>query len=265
MDLIEAIVLGVAQGLTEWIPISSEGITVLLGVRFFGGITLTELIRLSLYLHLGTFLATIVYFKRDVVELAKQLIRYPKADASTKATLNFYIIATFISGGLGLAILKLVEQLEGSLDLTSKTIVIGLGFLLLVTGTIQLKKKVEGQRNAGQSNLTDSVLTGVAQGLAVLPGFSRSGMTVATLLLRGFDDAQSLRMSFILSLPMVLAGNILLNAVNFVFTVELFVALALSFLVGLVSVHFLLKFAEKVKFGYFVIFFGTLVLISAFI
>ncbi len=265
MNLIEAIILGIIQGVTEWIPISSEGITVLLGVKFIEGITVTELIRFSLYLHLGTFLAAVVYFKKDVADLIKQLIRYPKASADTKATLNFYIVATLVSGTLGLIVLKLIEKLEGVLDLTSKVVVIALGVLLLVTGLIQLIKKVEGQKTAGQANLVDGVLTGVAQGLAVLPGFSRSGMTVATLLLRGFDDAQSLRMSFILSLPIVLAGNILLNAVNFIFTPELFVAIALSFLAGIASIHFLLKFAKRVKFGYFIIFFGALVLVSAFI
>ncbi len=265
MGLIEAIILGITQGVTEWIPISSEGVTVLLGVKFFDGITINELIRLSLYLHLGTFLAAVVYFKKDVVSLIKQLIGYRKADAGTKAALNFYVIATLISGVLGITILKLIEKLEGSLDLTSKAVVIALGVLLLITGLIQLKKKIEGQRSAEQANLMDSVLTGVAQGIAVLPGFSRSGMTISTLVLRGFDDAQSLKMSFILSLPLVLAGNILLNGINFVFTAELFVALLLSFLAGIASIHLLLRFAKRVKFGWFVIFFGVLVIVSAFI
>ncbi len=265
MNLIEAIILGITQGLTEWIPISSEGVTVLLGVNFLDGITLTELIRLSLFLHLGTFLAAAVYFKKDILELIKQLLKYPKADADTKATLNFYIIATAISGALGLTILKVLEKLEGDFGFTGKAIIIALGILLLITGLVQLKRKIEGQRNVGQSNLTDSILVGVAQGIAVLPGFSRSGMTVATLLLRGFDDVQSLRMSFILSLPVILIGNIFLGAVKFVFTVDLFVAVALSFLVGIAAIHLLIKFAQRIKFGYFVVFFGVLVIISAFI
>ena len=254
-----------AQGITEWIPISSEGVTTLLGLNFFDGITLTELIRLSLYLHLGTFLAAIVYFRKDVMELAKQLIKYPKTSVGARAALNFYILATLISGALGIAILKLVEIAEGRFDFSSRAMVIALGALLLITGIVQLSKKIEGKRNVEQANLTDSILTGLAQGLAVLPGFSRSGMTIATLLLRGFDDTQSLRMSFILSLPVVLVGNILLNAVNFALTAELLVALVISFLMGLASVHFLLKFAERIRFGWFVIFFGTLVLVSTFI
>ena len=76
MNLIEAIILGITQGLTEWIPISSEGVTVLLGVNFLDGITLTELIRLSLFLHLGTFLAAAVYFKKDILEISKSRCRH---------------------------------------------------------------------------------------------------------------------------------------------------------------------------------------------
>lgn len=265
MDLIEAIILGIAQGITEWIPISSEGVTVLLGVNFLDGITLTELIRLSLFLHLGTFLAAAVYFKKDLLELIRQLLKYPKADASTQATLNFYIIATTFSGALGINILRAVEKLEGDFGFTSKAMIVALGILLLITGLIQFKKKIEGERSAGQSNITDSILVGAAQGIAVLPGFSRSGLTIATLLLRGFDDAQSLRMSFILSLPIVLVGNILLGTIKFALTVELFVAMALSFLVGIICIHFLIKFAQRIKFGYFTLFFGVLVIASAFI
>lgn len=265
MDLIRAIVLGISQGITEWIPISSEGVTVLIGVNFFDGITATELIRLSLYLHLGTFLAALIYFKKDISSLAKQLIGYRRADPNTKNKLNFYIGATLVSGLLGVGILKLVEGLEGIVGLTSGVIVIALGILLLVTGTVQLIKKTGGQRSAEAANLTDGVLAGVAQGLSVLPGLSRSGMTISTLLLRDFDDAESLRMSFILSLPIVLAGNILLNAVNFALTGELFVALALAFLAGLASIHLFLRLAKRIKFGWFAIIFGVLVLSSVFI
>lgn len=265
MSLIEAIVLGIAQGITEWIPISSEGVTVFLGVYFFDGITLTELIRLSLYLHLGTFLAALVYFRQDILILLRQLVAYPKVDISTKAVLNFYVLTTLISGVIGFTVLKAVEGLEGNLEFTSQTIVTLLGALLLITGLVQLKKKKDNQRDESQANVVDAILTGIAQGISVLPGFSRSGMTVATLLLRGFDDTKSLQMSFILSLPIVLMGNILLNAINFAFTGELFVAVALSFLIGLASIHFLLRFAKRVRFGYFVLFFGTLVIASTFI
>ncbi len=265
MNFIEAIILGIAQGISEWIPISSEGLTVLIGVNFFDGISATELIRLSLYLHLGTFLAALLYFRKEVVHLLKQLLAYRKADQGTKSTLNFYLIATVVSGALGYALIRGVEGLEGALGSTSKAIVIALGVLLLITGAFQLGKRGVGRRKVADATLTDSLLAGVAQGLAVLPGLSRSGMTVATFLLRDFEDTQSLKMSFILSLPIVLVGNVLLNTTNFAFTAELFVALLLSFLLGISTIHALLKFAKKIRFGWFVIFFGLLVLGSVFV
>jgi len=265
MNFIEAIVLGISQGVTEWIPISSEGVTVLLGVNFFDGITATELIRLSLYLHLGTFLAALFYFRQEVKALLKQLFAYRKNDSKTKAVLNFYLIATLVSGGLGYVIIRAVEGLEGLLGTTSTVVIVVLGVLLLITGAVQLAKRGGGARSVEDATLTDSLLAGIAQGLAVLPGLSRSGLTVSTFLLRDFDDSQSLRMSFILSLPIVLVGNVLLNTTNFVFTAELFIALALAFLVGLATIHGLLRFAKKIRFGYFVIIFGVLVLASAFI
>jgi len=264
VNLIQSIVLGIAQGITEWIPISSEGVTVYLGVNFFDGISATELIRLSLYLHLGTFLAALFYFRKDVMVLLKQLISYRNADQATKNTLNFYLVATTVSGLLGYGFIRLVEGLEGALDFTSQAIIIALGVLLLITGVVQLGKKNAGDRDVSNATLTDSILAGVAQGLAVLPGLSRSGMTVATFLLRGFGDSQSLKMSFILSLPIVLIGNILLNTASFVFTLELFLALTLAFLIGISTIHALLRFAKKVRFGYFVVVFGVLVLASAF-
>jgi undecaprenyl-diphosphatase len=111
--------------------------------------------------------------------------------------------------------------------------------------------------------ITDSVMAGVAQGISVIPGISRSGFTVATLLLRDIDDAQSLKLSFIMSLPVVLMGNILLNTSQFVFTLQSFVALVLAFGFGFLTIHFLLKTAEKTPFGWFMIFFGFLVSASA--
>ncbi|MEX2054167.1 MAG: undecaprenyl-diphosphate phosphatase [Candidatus Colwellbacteria bacterium] len=265
MNLIEAIILGAVQGISEWIPISSEGLTVLLGVYFFDGITATELIRLSLYLHLGTFLAALFYFRKEVGVLIRQLFAYQKSDNKTKATLNFYIVATLVSGGLGYTLIRIVEGLEGFLGPTSKAIVIALGVLLLITGVFQLSRKGGGERSVEDATLVDGILAGIAQGVSVLPGLSRSGMTVATFLLRGFDDAQSLRMSFILSLPIVLGGNIALNTTNFAFTSELLLALLLAFLIGLATIHALIKFAKKVRFGYFVILFSMLVFASVFI
>lgn len=267
MNLLEAIILGATQGISEWLPISSEGLTVLLGVNFFDGITATELIRLSLYLHFGTFMAALIYFRRDVLNLLKDVFRYRKLDKGQKNTVNFYIVATLVSGAIGLALLRAIEGVEGLLDIesTGRIIMIALGFLLLVTGIFQLKSSSGGERSASEATLADGLITGIAQGFSVLPGLSRSGLTVSTLLLRNFKDTHSLKLSFILSLPIVFVGNILLNTTSFVLTAELFVALFLSFILGLSTIHVLLKLAERIQFGWFVLIFAALVFVAAFV
>jgi len=164
----------------------------------------------------------------------------------------------------GLLLLKFVDAADTKIELTGKTIIIALGVLLLVTGALQLLKKTQGSRSEKDLQSIDGILVGIVQGLAILPGLSRSGLTVSTLLLRRFDDAHALKMSFILSLPAVLGGNILLNS-NILFTTEAFAALAASFVFGIGTIHILLKIAKRIQFGWFVLGFAFLVFASAFI
>ena len=92
----------------------------------------------------------------------------------------------------------------------------------------------------------DGVLLGVAQGLAALPGLSRSGLTVSVLLLRKFDGATALKLSFLVSLPIVLFGNLFLNLNDFAFSAEALVGLFFSFLFGILTIDLLLKAAKKI-------------------
>jgi undecaprenyl-diphosphatase len=101
--------------------------------------------------------------------------------------------------------------------------------------------------------------------LATLPGLSRSGSTVSALLLLGFQKSLSLKLSFLLSMPIVLAGNILLNLNTINFSVDNLVALTASFAFGLLTINLLLKLAKKINFGLLVIIFGLLTISSLFI
>ena len=265
MDFLEAIVLGIVQGIAEWIPISSEGLTTLIAVNLLKGSTLNELITVSLYLHLGTFFAALIYFRKDVVYLTKQLFQYKKSDPETKNLINFYVVATLISGCLGLLILKGITGLESLIALSQGAILITLGIFLVFTGLFQVWRKYEGERDSTDLKLSDGIIVGIAQGLAVVPGLSRSGLTVSALLLRKFKDTQALKLSFILSLPIVLIGNIVLNTSRFIFTWGSFIGLLMSFVFGLITIHFLLRLSERFQFGWFVFLFGVLVMASVFI
>ena len=261
------IILGIIQGVFEWLPISSEGVIVLAVENFFNqdqGIE--SVIRYVLFLHLGTFLAALIYFRKDVFRLVKALFSYRSASLQVQKTLKFLIISSLISGILGFILISfLADLLEDQLRISTKGIILIIGLALFITGLLQIKAKKTGYKGVKELKVRDGLLLGLVQGLAVLPGLSRSGLTVSVLLLRKFDDAVSLRLSFLMSLPIVLAGNIILNFGDVVFLEKAVWGLLFSFIFGIITIDLLLRLAKKVNFGYFVIFFAALVTISAFI
>jgi len=140
---------------------------------------------------------------------------------------------------------------------------------ILITGYLLLtssKKRVyDNNRTIYNLTIVDSLLLGFVQGIAVLPGLSRSGLTVSSLLLRNVDDKTSLRLSFLMSLPIVLAANIFLNFKDLILIKEFYIALFFSFIFGLATIHLLMKFAEKVKFGWFVVLMALMMILAGFI
>lgn len=263
--MIESIILGVVQGVFEWLPVSSEGLLVLIQTQFFGGAGLTEAIRIALFLHLGTFLAAFIYFFDEVEHLIRGLFNYKKINKERRAVLNFYIIATLISGVVGLILKGVLIELEQVFTVSADIIVIAVAALLFVTAYLQLRKKTMTFREESEVNTADAIVTGAVQGLSALPGVSRSGSTTSILLIQRFHEVDALKLSFVLSLPIVLAGNIVFNLNSFFFSVESLVAFLCSFIFGWITIDALLKLARKMNFGWFVLIFAVLLLASLFI
>ena len=268
--MFESIVLGAIQGVAEWLPVSSEGMIVLVKNNFFGGGPLADIIKTALFLHLGTFLAALIYFRRDVKNLVLKFMRFnlnvEVNPQEVNRILRFIIVATLISAVLGWGLLEFIANFESSIILTTRFINVAIAVLLVFTGIAQLKKRKNGgHRNASELKDGDSILLGVAQGVAVLPGLSRSGLTVSALLLKNFQDTEALRLSFLLSLPIVLAGNILLNFNQAIFSLNNLVALLSSFIFGYITINLFLKLAEKINFGWFSIIFAGLVFFAIFL
>lgn len=265
-NMLEQIILGALQGIAEWLPISSEGIIVLTVKNFFtNGRNLEVIIRQALFLHLGTFLAVLIYFRKDVIALSKALFQYRSAKSETKKVLIFLIVATLVSGSFGFILLKFLLGLEQELVLSAKIITLLVGFLLILTGIFQFKAKNVGYKKTKDLTFKDGILLGLVQGFAALPGFSRSGLTISTFLLKRFDKFDALKLSFLMSLPIVLAGNVILNSNDWVFFREAVWGLVFSFIFGLITINFLLRAAKKINFGWFVFLFGSLVVIFSFI
>ncbi len=283
MSIFESIILGAVQGIAEWLPVSSEGLIFLIKINFFNsGEGVMEITSLALFLHFGTFLAALVYFWKDVSRLLKPSFLLPflrgeygghsvmgiiknathiKRNTDIKL-LRFLFFSTLISGSLGFTLLKVFEGFEETFFEKTKLITIVVGVLLLLTAFLQFKAKKGGKRFKEDLARDDSILLGLAQGFAVLPGLSRSGLTVSTLLLRKFNEESALKLSFLMSMPIVLAGNIILNINDTCISYSKLIALASSFIFGLITIDLLLKLAKKINFAWFVLVFGLLMIVS---
>lgn len=194
MDLIEAIILGVLQGLTEWLPVSSSGHLVI-AQRVLG---LNLPVGFYAVLHLGTLLAVLLYFRGDIFSILKALLR---ADAkSNDFRLGLYVI----SGTVPTVVLALIFRGYFESFFSSPQVV---SFGLIITGILLLSSKAK--RGSANVDLIRSLLIGLFQGLSITPGISRSGATISVALLSGVEIKEAFRYSFILSIPAIIGANIL--------------------------------------------------------
>ncbi|MFW5888309.1 MAG: undecaprenyl-diphosphate phosphatase [Patescibacteria group bacterium] len=272
--MFEHFILGVIQGVAEWLPVSSEGFIFLAKTHLFGETDIGSIVEEALFLHLGTFLAVLVYLRKKIRTLLKSLYKYKEASVEQKNILQFLLIATFISGLLGYVLITFVEENAAYLQSATDAITLGVGILLIITAFLQYRAKYSQKINAESSkalknykelNKKDGFILGAVQSMAALPGLSRSGLTVSALLLRKFDDNIALELSFLLSLPIVLGGNIILNADKLTGEPYAWIGLLSSFIFGLLTIDLLLKTARKVNFAHFVLFFGLLSILAVLI
>lgn len=262
LTVLQELIAGAIQGITEWLPISSSGALFLVFANFFKITAIDELLKITLFLHLGTFLSALIYFRKDVKDLFKSLFKYKKLTTEKRKELDFLIITTIITGIIGIFVLLFLENIK--FDATSKTITLFVATLLLITGILQLKTKDLGLKKIKNITKKDSIITGLTQGASSFPGLSRSGLTVSTLLLLKFDKTTALKLSFLMSLPIVLGANIILNLDKFALTSTSIVGLISSFVFGISTIHVLMKISKKINFGWFVLIFSALTFLSVF-
>ncbi len=244
MDFFTAIIAGLIQGIFEWLPISSQGN--LLGIFVWLGSNPQEAIRLAVMLHIGTLLAAIIYFREEIKKMLYFKGQNEKEIKENRTLLKFIIIATVATAITAIPCYLFLEEMLG----TSVTFVLLLlAIFLIITGVIQIVKKNVGD---GKISTKNAILTGLGQGFSVLPGVSRSGTTTSVLLFRGFKPEESFRISFIMSIPAVFLADVAYGILKgFVFDEFAILALVIAFVVGLLSMDLLIKFARKINFAYF--------------
>lgn len=262
--LLEQMVLGIAQGVLEWLPVSSEGAIILIKTSLFHHQEpLKEIISEILFLHLGSMMAAIIYFRNDIKKIILSLINKNTSDDSAQPILIFLILSTLISGILGLILLQTLSEFITQWPASTQILTLAIGLCLLITGILQLSKKETGSRLTKDLTIKDGIILGITQGFAALPGLSRSGLTVAALIFRKYDAVQAIRLSFLMSIPIVLAGNIFMLFKENHFQSEHLIGLGFSFVFSLLTINILLKIAKKINFGVFVIAVGSLVVLCA--
>jgi undecaprenyl-diphosphatase len=245
MTLVEGLLLGALQGLTEFLPVSSSG-HLALAQQLMPGFEQPGLL-FDVALHLGTLVAVILYFRQDLKQLLTAPFRRDIQAVQERRYLRLLIIGSIPTAIIGLTLKDTVEELF------HRPVIVAA--LLLATGLLLFV--AERFRSSGRKRLTlaDSLITGLAQGVAVLPGVSRSGATIAALLLRGVDGQTAARFSFLLALPAVGgAALVSLKDVEQLPQGEIGIYLAgagIACLVGLICIHALLGIIRQKRLYYF--------------
>ena len=207
MNYFESIVLAVLQGLTEFLPVSSSGHLVL-AQHWFGHVEETNLL-FDIMLHCATVVAILVYFRNDWIALTRGLLGQREASGGTSVfagvewhTVQMVIIASIPTAILGLGIQKIGLEVFSRPDIV--------GSLLIFTGVVLWVGRGKSiGRGMKDMTMLDALIIGVVQGIAVLPGISRSGSTIAGGLLLGLERELIVRFSLLISIPAILGATLL--------------------------------------------------------
>jgi len=246
-NIINFILIGIIQGLTEFLPVSSSGHIVLFGSLF----ELDNLILLSVVAHIGTLFAVIFCYRQKF----KELIKKPFCETNIKL-----LIATIPTIIIVLLFNSFIEE-----NFKKSTLVWGFlisAILLLVADLRKNSNKPITKKSA--------LYMGISQGLAILPGFSRSGTTLAFGLLAGVDKQQALDFSFLMSVPIIIASAVyegikLFTAQITINWLGIFIVMVTSFIFGIISIKLMLKVVNKNKLYFFSLYLILLSLIVLFI
>lgn len=234
------LLLGILQGIFEWLPISSEAILTLVG-----GILLKEInpVDMALFLHLGTLVAVIIFFREDVKDVTT---------LKNRQLAQFLVISTVFSLIVGFPLYTLIKNVT-----LGNLLLLITGFGLLLTGLYH-SKKIQFKIN----NSKLAVIAGILQGVAVIPGVSRSASTIFGLSIGENDPARALKLSYLMSAPVVVALSIYLFLTQ-PLLIDAWPALVSSSIIGCITLHFLLKLSRKINFTYLALIFAILCFIGA--
>jgi undecaprenyl-diphosphatase len=263
MTVLDALILGLIQGLTEFLPVSSSGHLflgqVLLGVKGNEGFLFTIVV------HFATALSTIVVFRKDITKILVDLLKF-KLNSGTR--FSFLVLISMIPAVIvGLKLEDAIDGITSGDNQQTGLIVVGL-CLLVTAGLLYFShKRSQGKSEVGVKH---AFVVGVAQAIATLPGISRSGATIATGLITGLSRENAARFSFLMVIPVifgvmakktldVLQGDEVVGDASFL---PLIVGFFAAFLSGWLACRWMISIVKKAKLSYFAIYCLVVGLIS---
>ncbi len=213
MTIIQAIILGIVQGLTEFLPVSSSAHLVLVPYLAAWNLDQDFTFVFDVLVQLGTLAAVIYYFRKDLLEIIKAWVyglkvRKPLAEENSR--LGWHLILATIPAGIAGLLLK--EKVEAAFSSPILTAVFLFGTAILLLGEElfhrQFERKSQG-RSLSSMKAVDAITVGVFQAISIFPGISRSGATISGGIFRNFDRQSAARFAFLMSIPIMLAAGIL--------------------------------------------------------
>lgn len=254
MSFLESIILGIVQGLTEFLPISSTGHLTLAG-KFMNLISEDHPEQWTAFIaviQLGTMLAVLVYFWKDLINIIKDFVHdnIVKPVKYSEQKINSKLGWLIIIGTIPVVIIGLTfkDAIEGAL--TKNLYVVAASLIVLAIILALAEKIAKFKKDIGNITVLDSIIIGIAQAISLIPGSSRSGTTITAGLFVGLNREAAARFSFLLSVPAVLASGALqlYEALKFIdptMAVNIVVATVVSGISGYLAIDFLLKYLKK--------------------
>jgi len=262
--LLILLIVGLLQGILEWLPVSSEAFLFLTLVLL--GVSPDKALAIAVMYHLPTGLASIYYYKREYIGAIKEIMTFRIRNKTM-----FIIITTIFTAIVAVPLYFIFEKIligfESIIGKISTIAFFLVGLAMLITGAV-VKVSERGHKELNSCTISDCVIIGSLQGFSILPGVSRSGVTIASLLYRGFDKEDSINGSFIMA-GIVSVGVFLFLCIigkvdwQILCSIELFISMLVTFVVSLIMMRTLITIARRMKYDMFLKFIGSLMIVLA--
>jgi len=256
LNLYQVVLAGFIQGILEWLPVSSSG-QVMVFLSSILGLRLIEAYGLAIYLHMGTLFSAILYYREDIINSIKSY-----GLSFNNSLLRLWVVTTIVSVATGYPIFMVYQKILGNVSLDVVTSVIGL--LLIITGLLLMyAKSKKNYRMFKDLRIGDYIVLGIAQGASIIPGISRSGVTIAILLLLGLHSSDAVKTSFLASIPIIALASIYAGLTQgYIASVIGLTGMLSAFGAGLIGLWIMVFISRKLPLYYFALTIGLIMVLA---